>query len=165
MNNVWFISDTHFGHKNILKYEAELRPFNTIEEHDEQLIENWNKYVKKNDIVWHLGDVAFGVETLNNILPRLNGRKRLVLGNHDCYNINEYLKYFDKIFGVVFFKEFVLSHVPLHKNNTRVLYNLHGHLHSKNVGEEGYYNCSVEQHGLCPVNLDAIREHFKNIGE
>lgn len=160
MNNVWFISDTHFGHKNIIKYEAEKRPFNSIEEHDETLIENWNKCVKKNDTIWHLGDVAFGVHTLDKVMPRLNGNKRLVLGNHDCYAMETYLKYFNKIFGVVFFKEFILSHVPLHKNNTRVMYNLHGHLHSKNIDDPGYFNCSVEQHNLRPVNLDVIREHF-----
>lgn len=163
MNNVWMVSDTHFSHKNILKYEAEARPFSSIEEHDEVLIENWNKCVKKNDTIWHLGDVGFGANNLERILPRLNGNKRLVLGNHDCYNLDIYVKYFSKIFGVVFFKEFVLSHVPLHRNNTRVLCNLHGHLHSRTVGEPEYYNCSVEQHKLSPVNLDEIRRHFNDI--
>jgi calcineurin-like phosphoesterase family protein len=160
MNNVWFISDTHFGHKNILKYEAERRPFNSIEEHDEVLIQNWNSCVKKNDTIWHLGDVCFGANTLDRVIPRLNGVKRLVLGNHDCYPMDLYLKYFNKVFGVVYFKEFVLSHVPVHPNHVRVRYNLHGHLHSKSVGDGRYFNISVEHHNLKPINLDTVREEL-----
>lgn len=161
MNNVWFISDTHFGHRKIIQYEHDARPFYYIEEHDEKLIENWNKCVKKNDTIWHLGDVGFGAEHLDKILTRLNGIKRLVMGNHDCYSRDLYTKHFGKIFGVVMFKEFTLSHVPVYPSHIRGEVNLHGHLHSKKVPDKRYFNCCVEHHDLSPVNLDTIRSHYK----
>ena len=78
----FFISDTHFCHTNILKYDN--RPFSSIEEHDENLIENWNSRVTNKDIVYHLGDFGFGQkDKLQDIFNRLKGRKRLIRGNHD----------------------------------------------------------------------------------
>lgn len=56
MTKTWFISDTHFGHVNILKYDE--RPFADIEEMNEELIKRWNKKVKNGDTVWFLGDFA-----------------------------------------------------------------------------------------------------------
>lgn len=75
------ISDTHFGHSNVLKYDG--RPFSSIDEHDETLIKNWNSVVRPNDEVWHLGDVARTVKLAQAIIPRLNGRIHIVRGNHD----------------------------------------------------------------------------------
>ena len=56
----FFTADTHFGHANILKHEAASRPFASIEEHDEQLVQNWNAVVGPKDTVWHLGDLGWG---------------------------------------------------------------------------------------------------------
>ena len=76
------VSDTHFNHANIIKYCS--RPFESIEQMNEELIKRWNNTVAKDDIVYHLGDFAFGSkEQLKEILGRLNGRVRLVMGNHD----------------------------------------------------------------------------------
>ena len=77
--NVFFTSDTHFGHKNLLKI-GKGRPFDTIEEHDEALIENWNKVVKPNDLVYHLGDVAMATDAnrLREIFKRLKGNIHLI---------------------------------------------------------------------------------------
>ena len=84
MSNIFFTSDLHFGHKNLLKF-TNPRPFKTIEEHDEALINNWNSVVKQNDKVYVLGDVAlnFDSDELESKLIRLNGDKYLILGNHD----------------------------------------------------------------------------------
>ena len=72
MQNIYFTSDHHFGHTNILKYSN--RPFNSVEEMDEELIKRWNSKVQPNDIVYHLGDVAMtkNPEGIGDILNRLN---------------------------------------------------------------------------------------------
>jgi len=82
--NVFFTSDTHFGHKNLLGM-GKGRPFDTIEEHDEALIENWNRVVKPNDLVYHLGDISMAnnPDKLREIFKRLNGNVHVILGNHD----------------------------------------------------------------------------------
>ena len=80
--NIWFTADTHFGHTNILKFDP--RPFDSIEEHDEALIENWNSVVKAGDTVWHLGDFNFrSVKTTEWYRRQLNGNINLLRGNHD----------------------------------------------------------------------------------
>lgn len=94
----YVIADTHFGHRNIIKFESEARPFATIEDHDAELVALWNATVSKGDIVWHLGDVLFGGAAFA-ILPRLNGTKKLVMGNHDRYPLTRYLEYFTKVTG------------------------------------------------------------------
>ena len=86
--NVWFCSDHHFNHTNILSfinYSGEkVRPeFSTVEQMNEVMIENHNARVKPNDKVYFLGDVGFNTASLDTILPRLNGKKRLILGNHE----------------------------------------------------------------------------------
>jgi calcineurin-like phosphoesterase family protein len=80
---IWFTSDTHFGHENIIKYCK--RPFETIEEMDEVLIRNWNDTVQPTDVVYHLGDFAMTTNP-DQYLRRLNGYKHLILGNHDSKN-------------------------------------------------------------------------------
>ena len=91
MNNIWFTSDTHFGHKNILIYESDARPFETLEEMHEVLIDRWNSVVRDGDTVYHLGDFAFGQQWVS-IAERLKGRKKLIMGNHDTYDSNLYLR-------------------------------------------------------------------------
>jgi calcineurin-like phosphoesterase family protein len=82
---LYFISDTHFYHKNILAYDN--RPWKTIEEMNEALVLNWNMTVSKKDIVYHLGDVGFGSLTrMAGVINRLNGHIRLIRGNHDIQN-------------------------------------------------------------------------------
>jgi len=79
---IWFTSDTHFGHANIIKYCG--RPFDCKKEHDETLINNWNSVVKKGDTVYHLGDFGFGSpDWLLKIANRLSGQIHFIKGNHD----------------------------------------------------------------------------------
>ena len=80
--NIYFIGCTHYCHKAVLNFDT--RPFSTIIEHDEALINNWNRVVGKNDLVFHLGDVSFAsIKRTNEILERLNGNIYLIMGNHD----------------------------------------------------------------------------------
>lgn len=81
-NKVFFTSDCHFDHANIIKYCS--RPFESADEMNRQLILNWNKVVQWDDTVFILGDFCFGQKTRwEKILPQLNGNKYLILGNHD----------------------------------------------------------------------------------
>jgi len=79
----WFTSDTHFGHARILEL-GRGRPFGSVAEMDEALIERWNRRVSRQDEVFHLGDFAFADH--DAYLSRLNGQKRLIRGNHDHSN-------------------------------------------------------------------------------
>jgi len=82
MKNLFFVSDTHFGHSNIIKYSN--RPYENVVEMNEALIQNWNALVKPADEVWHNGDVAFmQYPDFKNVLRRLNGTIHIILGNHD----------------------------------------------------------------------------------
>jgi calcineurin-like phosphoesterase family protein len=79
---IWFTSDTHFGHKNIIKFSS--RPFKDENHMDEELVKSWNEVVHKDDDVYHLGDVSLGNPTkLTDILNRLNGNIHLITGNHE----------------------------------------------------------------------------------
>lgn len=82
MTNVFFTSDTHYGHANIIKYCS--RPYADVHEMDEALIANHNGVVGPKDVVYHLGDFGFAkMDYIERILGRLNGRIRLIQGNHD----------------------------------------------------------------------------------
>ena len=86
MSAIWFTSDTHFRHRHMAATHPSggWRPFATIDEHDQYLIDQWNAVVSPLDQVWHLGDVGLGDEDeVLNIIRRLNGRKHLIAGNHD----------------------------------------------------------------------------------
>lgn len=78
----WFISDTHFGHANIIRYCD--RPFRTVEDMDKAMLEKWNSVVSPDDEVFFVGDFSFGGATYaQEILEQLHGVKHLILGNHD----------------------------------------------------------------------------------
>jgi calcineurin-like phosphoesterase family protein len=79
MRQIWFTSDTHFGHANIIKYCN--RPYENVQEMDETLISNWNKVVKEDDIVYHLGDFCLG--SVEHYLVRLKGHITILKGDHD----------------------------------------------------------------------------------
>ena len=94
MANKFVISDTHFGHTNSwekfkLPDGSPLRPFTSNEEMDETMIERWNAKVKPEDTVYHLGDVVINRKHLH-LCNRLNGKKRLIRGNHDIFKDKDY---------------------------------------------------------------------------
>ncbi len=86
MGNIFFTSDNHFGHKNILKYcPGRGKRWSTVEEMDDGMRDLWNQTVKPGDLVYMLGDVAFwsSPERIRTFIRTLNGNKFLCLGNHD----------------------------------------------------------------------------------
>jgi calcineurin-like phosphoesterase family protein len=158
MPTTFFIGDTHFSHKGIIQFDETkpFRQFDSIEEHDEELIRRWNSVVTRKDNIWHLGDFCFGAKNIA-IAGRLNGYKRLVMGNHDVYDINEYLKYFSKVFGAAQYKEMILTHIPVHEGQFgRYKFNVHGHLHTKVLDDPRYVNVSCERINLTPISFDEI---------
>ena len=151
MSKVFVIGDLHLGHTKI----AEVRGFGSTKEHDVYLMNNWNEVVRsKRDCVWVLGDVAFSRESLK-LLTEANGYKKLVLGNHDRFPMNEYMKYFSKIFGAVRYNGDILTHIPVHEGQfERYKRNIHGHLHGNALSDSRYVCVSAERTGFKPIELE-----------
>lgn len=133
----FFTSDTHFHHKNIIKFQKNRGDFQEVGEMNEVLIEAWNSKVSKNDIVYHLGDFSFGsFNKAVEILDRLNGRITLIRGNHDVWlgenkvcpiAVCSYLE-------IMIQKEhIILCHFPLEvwHRCTYGSYHFHGHCHGR----------------------------------
>ena len=164
MPTTFLIADTHFGHANICKFVGNdgvspVRPWDNPDEMDEALVDNWNKVVRENDKVYHLGDVVINRRCLK-IMERLKGKKRLVRGNHDLFRTKDYLKYFDEIRGVTVLSDMILSHIPLHPEciTPRFGTNVHGHLHSNSLDDPRYFNVSVERINYTPISLEELRQ-------
>ena len=171
---IYFTSDCHFNHKNILAYEPESRPFATIEEMNEVIIANWNSVVTAEDEVWVLGDFFMGQLTaIEPILDRLNGKIHLVRGNHDQKNrmkiyeargidIHDiaYVQYKGRYFVLCHFpnesEEFVRMVI---EDNSEVVW-LYGHIHGK--APKGYvngtYHVGADTNNLTPISIQQIWE-------
>ena len=161
MINVFFIADLHFGHKNIIGF---CRPqFQDVFEMADKLITNWNKVVKPKDVVYVLGDIAFGKDNLH-YLAQMNGRKHLVMGNHDVYAISEYTAYFDLIWGCNNYKGSILTHVPIIESQFyRWKLNIHGHVHIADDDEKlrddpRYFYVCADSIGLTHISWEEIKE-------
>lgn len=181
--NIWVISDTHFRHAAMLGFTGSdgkpVRPgFANVDEVDELMMENWNSVVKTGDLVYHLGDVVIhkkqqDKEWFQKNWPKLNGSKRLVVGNHDDVKWLASGGFFQKVLMWRMFPEFglMLSHVPLHESSllrhvdrTKVypdgcitMLNVHGHIHSNPSPEGPYRNVCVEVTNYTPVNIEELR--------
>jgi calcineurin-like phosphoesterase family protein len=187
----FFVSDTHFGHKNILTLGSG-RSFSSIEEHDETLIERWNKVVKPEDTVYHLGDVALGkiAESLP-LVGRLNGHIKLVSGNHDRIFsgekqakrdrfLPEYLKVFDEVLPEslqmdVGGFDVMLSHFPYvgdshgadrhadKRPKDEGLPLIHGHVHDKWKFNGRMFNVGVDVNNFTPVSEDEVVDWLRSL--
>lgn len=160
--DTWVISDTHFRHKNIIRYCN--RPMN----HDSIMAGNWNKLVGHNDTILHLGDVAVwygGTSEAVDILANLNGAKKyLILGNHDKLGAAWYEALGFEIVPdqTVNFKgkKVHFSHYP-ETENLKWHTNIHGHIHNNGYPPQAdpqrdYRNVSVEVMNYEPVRLKDI---------
>ena len=140
-SKVFFTSDTHFGHGNIIEFCN--RPFKNAEEMDYKLIENWNKKVPHDGTVYHLGDFAWGgYEFWKNIRNQLNGNIILIKGNHDEKNMTPSAE--QELFDYVTFqmkleiegRKVYLNHNPFlcyggtYRDPKSLVYQLFGHVHS-----------------------------------
>jgi calcineurin-like phosphoesterase family protein len=176
MANIFLCSDHHLSHSGIITFTSNgvdiIRKFDTIEAHDEHLIEQHNKVVKPADRVYFLGDVVFSKKHIH-LLSRMHGRKVLVKGNHDKLRLIDYAPYFDDIRGCHQFDGMFLSHVPIHPQSlSRWKVNVHGHLHHNRVMvdkpknsydyDERYQNVSMEQLiQYTPISLEEMKSRLK----
>lgn len=165
------ISDLHLGHANMMMFKRDdgtpLRPFKNVDEMDQTIIDNWNKVVGPHDIVYNLGDVVIARKNLVK-LHALNGRKRLIRGNHDIFKLKDYLPFFEDILGVKVTDDFIMSHIPLHPESLgRFKFNVHGHLHARSVLDNfgkpdlRYLCVSVEHINYTPMNVEKVKELLK----
>jgi calcineurin-like phosphoesterase family protein len=154
----FFTSDTHYGDHRVLNLYK--RPFASSAEMDEALVARWNKQVGEGDEIWHLGDFARTPRHAQAILPRLHGRKFLVLGNldggaeatHGWDRITPYAEL--RLEGV----DLVLCHYPFRSWNGmhRGSVNLHGHSHGRLKPLPRQVDVGVDVHGLRPVTLTEL---------
>ena len=156
----YYIADTHFGHFNIIKHDANngCKKFSSIEEHDNLIIENWNSVVKQTDNVYILGDFSwlYGRET-KEIIEKLNGQKFLIKGNHDRWSKDGACK---KLFqGIYDIKQIedngrqvILSHFPIMmwSGQHRGVIHLYGHVHM------------TDEWKLYTQSLDSVNDYFKD---
>lgn len=159
MGVVRYYSDPHFGHLNM----ALRRGFKTVEEHDEHLVSEWNKIVGKRDTTWLLGDIT--MEKSNyEILNRLNGVKKVILGNHDePQHVPKLLEYVNKVCAVQYVKDkqfgnIIFSHIPIHPQELEYRFNIniHGHVHENTLPDKRYINVSAEVINYKPKLLSEL---------
>lgn len=147
---VYFISDLHFNHSNIIKYCH--RPFRSVQSMNNALVRNWNQVVRPQDIVILVGDIAIGDHRV--WLEKLNGNIIVVHGSHDG-NV-----------GVprVYYHNFLIVHDPDDAPVDWHGWVIHGHKHNNDMQNYPFINfknktinVSVEVIGYRPMSLDKIK--------
>ena len=174
MSKVYFTSDLHFGHDNLIKG---LRGM-TTQESDSLIISNWNKTIGKRDVVYLLGDITMEKASLiYPYLSQLNGTIIVVAGNHDTPPCCRAITAMGiQMVGNISYKGYILSHVPLHESQVDFTRgNIHGHLHLQGhieghiqVHEDSfqtqlgdkYFNVNTEFHNYTPIAFDEIVKRF-----
>lgn len=170
MNNTFLLADSHYHHKNIIDYCK--RPFSSVEEMNEVMIDNWNKTVGKYDKGIILGDFALCVkDKIIEIGQRLNGKKTIILGNHDRASERVYYEAgFSCVVKYPILVEdfFLLSHEPKFQSIDATWANIYGHVHN----DPKYLDCtsnsfcvSAERLNYTPISFDEIYERMKKCGE
>ena len=169
---IWFTSDQHFGHENIIKYCS--RPFASIEEMDEYLIANWNSTVDEDDVVWHLGDLSYKAsgEYVRSIIARLNGFIHMLClpWHHD----KQWMSEVGDIDNLRFEKPLVaypfsgtpvitMSHYPLAswEASFHGAWHLHGHSHGMYSAKGKILDVGVDNHNYFPISLERVKELMK----
>ena len=165
----YFTSDQHFGHFNIIRLSH--RPFVSADEMDEAMVAKWNAKVNAADTIYVLGDLFFRSANVEPILKRLNGRKHLVLGNHD-HSWTGKVRLADYFESVQTMKEIdvygapaTLCHYPmLSYPQARRGYMIYGHIHN-NTGDDYWplimrrprmLNAGVDVNGFEPVTFEEL---------
>lgn len=174
-SKIWFSSDHHFGHQNIIKYCK--RPFKDVIEMDEKLISNWNECVSKDDVVYYLGDFCFykDIDVVKKRLKSLNGKKHLILGNHeDTFKVNTWVSAgFYSVHTSLSLShlghQLYLAHTPESKKQlglSDVIF-VHGHVHNNTPAiyeddlREIIVNVCVENWSYRPIEINELFEKIR----
>lgn len=158
MAEVYFVGDCHFGHRNILQYRPE---FQSVYHHNQTIVDNINAVATKRDKIFFMGDICFDETALEWIKKIDCPHKHLLMGNHDDYNLmRKFLDVFETISGDIKYKEFWLSHIPIHPAEMRGKSNIHAHMHRALLSDPRYFSVSLEQHDYKPVSLQQIRKEI-----
>lgn len=157
MRNIFFIADTHFFHAKIIQFCK--RPYENVQQMNQDLINKWNAKIKSTDKVFMLGDFSLGGRyQTEEIAQQLNGNKTIILGNHDRLTNKAYLDMgFKEVYRypILWNERYLLSHVPL-STVPEGFYNIHGHFHN-NAGSNivltppNYFCTSVEVINYEPI--------------
>lgn len=207
---IWFSSDLHLAHGNILKFmipcptcggrdlpsvdfdnpsplcpecfgakEVRMRDFPSLKEMHECIVEQHNARVKPSDHWWCLGDLTMTRQLgqVSDLIEALNGKKRLLLGNHDEAKMSEYARYFEKIRVNRVIDNVLFTHYPVHPNSLgKFDGNAHGHIHRNDGGGypprvstrrdgstkiQPYVNLSIEVLDYAPVNLGTVKQMIR----
>lgn len=155
---IWFTGDTHFNHTNIIRFCN--RPFSDVIEMNETMIDNWNRIVKPNDDIYHVGDFGFG--EVGYIIKRLNGKKYLVRGSHDK-SIFPYKNEFEDIAQIMEVENVVLCHYAMRvwPKSHYGSWHLFGHSHGKLEGQGKSFDVGVDCWDFYPISLDKVKSEMK----
>jgi calcineurin-like phosphoesterase family protein len=153
---VFVCSDLHLGHALV----AKTRGFGSVEEHNEAILDNLADAVLPKDTLWVLGDVVFSASRYGDLLSRIPGHVKLVLGNHDSLKVLNRYRVFEQVYGAAYGKKGILfTHIPVHpRQKDRFSLNVHGHLHTEVLPDPWYFNVCLEQNNLKPFNMEEIYE-------
>lgn len=174
-HDIFFTSDQHFGHENIITYCN--RNFNNADEMDEYLIEEWNNTVGKGDLVYHLGDFAITgyskshAPKVEKLLSKLNGQKILITGNHDSPAVTTAEGWAKVYHGIKHVKvdnqHIILCHYGMRtwQFKSKGAYMLYGHSHGNLPPEPGdlSMDVGVDSMGYKPVKFERIQEIMDKI--
>jgi len=168
---IYFIADMHFGHENVIRLNK--RPFSSVEEMDNTIIQNWNAIVRDTDTVYIIGDVWYrGKRNAVDYMRKLKGVKHLIRGNHDVKALKNpaFVNCFDSIQDIadiiVGNERVILCHYPMLEWNGyyRESLHIHGHIHNNRQGvfeylrtESRALNAGVDITGFKPVTLEELK--------
>ena len=173
-DKVWFTSDLHFWHKNICKYCN--RPYQSVEEMNEQIVKNWNSFIKEDDVVFLLGDIGFcGIEKLRPLMSQLNGKIYLIQGNHDSDKVvaklyeEDLIEDYFKMLEVTIVgdeecpnQQLTLCHFPMIDwyNKERGAWMIHGHQHQlphMKSCSVAHWDIGLDRNNMFPVSFEQLK--------
>lgn len=167
MSNIYFISDTHFDHANIIPYAR--RPYRDVKHMNEELIKNWNSIVNNDDTVFHIGDAFWypSVKNMKPIMEQLNGTIYLIRGNHDTATRSMYIRSgFADVYDEIIIDSFLLTHHPMwggefkkRQEQDSITHNICGHVHLNLHFLYSYNICvCVELIDYRPISFEKIKQ-------